>query len=82
MRTLNQRLDDVRLLLTPAVYQPEEARWLRAATEDGIALDKAMKDLRARLAHRRDPVRDPAAWLFRAWVGQRRVQLQHEGSAR
>ena len=71
-------LATVRDLIGGLEYDPMQDRWERAAREDVVALEKAVADLRR--ARTRSAIRSEAAWLWRAFVAQRTLQVKHEES--
>jgi hypothetical protein len=80
-RTPAEIIDEVRCVVGEANYREFANRWERATSEDSIAMEQALKDLRARIATK-GPVRDRGSWLFGTWVKLRRRQLEFESGAR
>ncbi len=72
-----QVLTEVRAFLG-TVYNAIPGRWAEAAQRDLIALEKALKDTRSKIANPgRDPVRNKGAWMWRAFISQATLEVIH-----
>ena len=70
-------LTEVRAFLGPD-YSAIPGRWAEAARRDVIALEKALKDTRQKIATPgRDPVRNKGAWMWRAFISQASLEITH-----